>query len=342
MRPKITVEPLLSPKDNYNLLRNNYLAYNKQIAIDSFNKNIRKGTGAFAKDYLYPAAKTASLINPAVSLAIGVMDSKDAYSKGLTGAAIVGLGLETLPYLKGVKTAAKVLPETVNSINKLIKKKIALDLPAATKMIDKSLGIKVENLLGNTTSIEKVVKDSNKLLSKGLGIKKLNVPIELSYVKKDYNPFNSSEIDVFIGGDKTGRMNIRSIIEPRKLSEIIKKKPLEKLYGFERTPLKEGGYSIQDDFPFGPAPDGSDEVFNPFFDAYNGKGVSGEIKQTLTRVLDKKNLGFYSSTANKNPYSIKEYADLLKKGYVEEYTAPRSDNLPIFPANRLYRFLKTK
>jgi hypothetical protein len=96
-QPRVLAEPLLSPQENYNLQRTNYIEANKAEKIAEFNAGVRNSTGKFAKDYMYPAVKTIASINPITGVAVGFLDDKDAYSKGLYGASLLGVGLEALP-----------------------------------------------------------------------------------------------------------------------------------------------------------------------------------------------------------------------------------------------------
>lgn len=325
MEPKITVEPLLSPQENYNLLRREYIQDSKAKKAEEFKHNIRKGTGAFAKKHMYPVVQTIAGLSPLTAATTALVHSGQDLSKGFYGAAALGIGIEAFPY--GVGKVAKISKPAVNYLKQ--------NSAVALKMLDKKAGDVVEQMLGNTINPNKFVKAVNKTLDAGVGIKKLDVPIQLSYVKSK-NPFNSTELDVLIGGDKTGTIRINPVMEKRPLTDILKRKPLEKKYGFEAVPKK--GYSLEYNYPFGRSQD-ADEVFNPFLEVYEGKGLNAEIKKSITRNLGKQDMFFYSSAANKTPESIASYAKELKRGTVKDITIPRKDKFPIFPANRLYLHL---
>lgn len=65
---------------------------------------VNRGRGEFAENYMLPAAKFLGSFTPA-GPAIGLMDAYESYRKGDTGSAILGAGLEALPY--GLKYAAR-------------------------------------------------------------------------------------------------------------------------------------------------------------------------------------------------------------------------------------------
>lgn len=73
---------------------------------------VRQGREQFTKDYVEPTAKFAGAFSP-MGPVIGLTDAYNAYKKGDTTGAVIGAGLEALPY--GLKYASKIpLPSNIN------------------------------------------------------------------------------------------------------------------------------------------------------------------------------------------------------------------------------------
>lgn len=91
----------LSPQEN---LKQHY----KSQAQKGANA-VRSGREEFAKDYIEPTAKMAGSFSPLGPM-IGIMDAFNAYKKGDTAGAVIGAGLEALPYgLSKAKTITNFL-----------------------------------------------------------------------------------------------------------------------------------------------------------------------------------------------------------------------------------------
>lgn len=85
---------------------------------------VRKGRNKFAKDYIEPTAKIAGSFTP-MGPVIGLTDAYNSYKKGDSTGAVIGAGLEVLPYAgKYIGEAVrsnKILKPIVNSISNLPK-----------------------------------------------------------------------------------------------------------------------------------------------------------------------------------------------------------------------------
>lgn len=84
-----------------------YLKQQAQIGAGA----VRKGRDQFAKDYITPLAKGVGSFTP-IGPVIGMTDAYNAWKNGDSTGAIIGAGLETLPY--GVKYGSKVVPFVKN------------------------------------------------------------------------------------------------------------------------------------------------------------------------------------------------------------------------------------
>jgi hypothetical protein len=332
MKPVVTAEPLLSPQENYNLLKTEYIKSQQTKKAEEFKNNIKNGTANFARQYMLPATKTVASLNPITGVAIGMIDAEDKFSKGLYAASLFGVGLEALPY------GGKYIGKAVKPILKNLKR----DAYVSLKLADIKAGSIAERFIGkNTLQPKTLEREVNQILSNGVGVKKLDLPINLSYSKKESNILSGAlGFNVNIGGDNTGVLRVSPILEQRTLSDIIKRNPSKLGYNFDNA-NKKGGFSLIHNYPFGQAPEYAD-TFNPFFEVYSGKGIDGEIKKSFTRALNNRGLGYYSSSGNKSNYSVDFYNNAARKGIVRDITAPRVDRLPVLPANRLWEFVDKK
>lgn len=105
--------------------------------------NVSSKSSKFAEDYVLPAAKLAGSFTPA-GVAIGLTDAYNAYKQGDTTGAIIGAGLEALPY--GIGKVFKYIPKvnkasdllyTGNNIKKYVLSGIRFDDDIATKTAQK-------------------------------------------------------------------------------------------------------------------------------------------------------------------------------------------------------------
>lgn len=220
-----------------------------------------------------------------------------------------------LPISAGV---SKVLPIIKNS-------EFIRDAKTALEYADAGAGKKIEALLGNTVMPKSLAKQTNKYLNKGLGIKKLETPIEITPGR----PFGMQQDPSFIvkvGGEETGSIRLIPTANLRKLSDIIKRKPLEMKYGFEGASKR--GLSLNYNFPFNKE--------DAFLEAYKGQGINAEITEGLRKASNNKGLGFYSSSVNKTDDTMDFYRRANERGVVSKVSPKRDhNNLPILEGNYL-------
>jgi hypothetical protein len=110
-----------NPQRKYEREYQLYLQQLRQQQAQKGANSARKATTQFAKDYLEPIAKTVGSFTPA-GVAIGLTDAYNSYREGDNTGAIIGAGLEVLPYgLKGVTKLVKFADNAFIPDSKLFK-----------------------------------------------------------------------------------------------------------------------------------------------------------------------------------------------------------------------------
>ena len=158
----------------------------------------------------------------------------------------------------------------------------------------------------------------NERLSKGLGVKKHNVPLSVSLAKDEKGYL---QLNTYINNELAGNIHLRqNQIRPKTfLESIIGRKiktPIEK---FDNTI----GYSKYKDYPFKNISPSNDDIYTETGERvpkrFYKSGISGEFNKAINETLKEKGLGNLLSTRSglQTTLGKQRWENLVKKGLAE-------------------------
>lgn len=195
-----------------------------------------------------------------------------------------------------------------------------------TRRIDKKLG----QLFSKETNApafdaDEVARLINENLSKGVGVKKENLPLQVKLVPTGYSP-NDLRIETLIDNNKVGSIFLQRNMNPYKpktFSELFLNKAQTPFERWQSTPgfRKKGDYPFQDYDVFNPAKDPTGKIFSTANDLYS-TGISGEFNKAINEVLKAKGLGnVLSGGTGHSMLGEARWKKLVEKGLAEDLGA---------------------
>jgi hypothetical protein len=171
---------------------------------------------------------------------------------------------------------------------------------------------------------EEVTKLINENLSKGVGVKKEALPLQVRQYPVDGYDGNAFALETLIDNNKTGSIFFQrnmNVYRPKTLSEfLLNKKPSTSFEAWQNTP----GFKKKTDFPFqdynvfNPVKDPTGKTFNTVNDLYN-TGISGEFNKAINEAFKAKGLGnILSGGTGHSKMGEARWRNLVDKGLAED------------------------
>ena len=171
---------------------------------------------------------------------------------------------------------------------------------------------------------EEITKLINKNLSKGVGVKKEALPLQVRYYPVAGSDDSTFALETLIDNNKTGSIFFQRNMDayrPKTLSEfLLNKKPSTSVGAWENTPgfRKRSDFPFQDYNEFNPVKDPSGKIFNKANDLYN-TGISGEFNKAINEAFKKKGLGnILSGGTGHSRMGEARWRNLVNKGLAED------------------------
>jgi len=142
---------------------------------------------------------------------------------------------------------------------------------------------------------DEVTRLINENLSKGVGVKKENLGLQVRYSPLPYDIDTSFRLETLIDNNKVGSILFQrnmDLYKPKTFSQILLEKlptPFERwknIPGFRKT----NDFPFQDYNPFNPIKDPTGKTFSTVKDLYS-TGISGEFNKAINEALKAKGLG---------------------------------------------------
>ena len=197
-------------------------------------------------------------------------------------------------------------------------------LIGATRKIDEKLG----RLFSKTTNPpafdpNEVTRLINENLSKGVGVKKENLGLQVRNSPLPYDAETGFRIETLIDNNKVGSILFQRNMtpyRPKKLSQILLDKLPTPFERWQNTP----GFKKTNDFPFqdydvfNPIKDPTGKTFNTANDLYK-TGISGEFNKAINEALKAKGLGnVLSGGTGHSTLGQARWEKLVEKGLAED------------------------
>ena len=226
--------------------------------------------------------------------------------------------------------------------NRSAPNKIASYIGNSLRKVDENLGKLVfKNQQPTTYDGNELLSLINENLSKGMGVKKTNIPLEVRFQEGLMSPDNRSlDLRTFVGGQETGGINLN-----RNLIPYSKPKPLSKiLFGNRTNNAQEAwqntiGFKKLGDFPFGnysnlnSIQDASGKVFSNAEDFYN-VGLSGEFNKAINESLKSKGLGnILSGGTGHSERGAARWEKLVNKGMAHKFGSDNAQSYYMLKRN---------
>ena len=195
--------------------------------------------------------------------------------------------------------------------------------------VDKSLGkLFHKNQTPPTFDGNELLKVINQNLSKGMGVKKTSLPLEVRFDSGVISPSNNLlDLQTFVGGKPTGSITLSRNLAPysgksKKLSQI--------LFGNRTNDPQQAwlntiGFQKTGDFPFGnysgfdAVQDATGKVFSSATDFYN-VGLSGEFNKAINEALKSEGLGnVLSGGTGHSDLGKSRWEKLVNKGLAHSF-----------------------
>lgn len=174
----------------------------------------------------------------------------------------------------------------------------------ALNVQDDKLGALIERT--PEINMQSIANAAEANLQKGMGIKKLDVPISLKLEPYGKHNISNRDFTVNINNSPTGRIRLEPINVNRSFTEILGRKSK---YMPQFRKASGPGLQKRDVHPFTYL---SDDVQAK----YKGKGVYGEIEASIQKALQDNNLNLYSGGTTLSDDAIKSYERALQQGRV--------------------------
>lgn len=197
-------------------------------------------------------------------------------------------------------------------------------LIGATRKIDEKLG----RLFSKATNppvfdADEVTRLINENLSKGVGVKKENLGLQVRNSPLPYDAETGFRIETLIDDNKVGSILFQRNMtpyKPKKLSQILLDKLPTPFERWQNTP----GFKKTNDFPFAeydvfnPIKDPTGKTFNTANDLYS-TGISGEFNKAINEALKAKGLGnVLSGGTGHSTLGEARWKKLVEKGLAED------------------------
>ena len=197
-------------------------------------------------------------------------------------------------------------------------------LIGATRKIDEKLG----QLLSKKTNppvfnADEVIRLINENLSKGVGVKKENLGLQVRNSPLPYDLETGFRIETLIDNNKVGSILFQRNMtpyRPKKLSQILLDKLPTPFERWQNTPgfKKTNDFPFQDYDPFKPVKDPTGKTFNTANDLYR-TGISGEFNKAVNEALKAKGLGnVLSGGTGHSALGQARWEKLVEKGLAED------------------------
>jgi hypothetical protein len=199
-------------------------------------------------------------------------------------------------------------------------------LSNVTRGIDQKLGRFFSK--GNNApafDADEVTRLINENLSKGVGVKKENLPLQVKLVPTGYSP-DDFRIETLIDNNKVGSIFFQRNMNPYKpktFSQQFLNKAQSPFEKWQSTPgfRKKGDYPFSDYDSFNPVKDPTGKTFNTVNDLYN-TGISGEFNKAINEAFKAKGLGnVLSGGTGHSKMGEARWQNLVKKGLAEDLGA---------------------
>jgi hypothetical protein len=172
---------------------------------------------------------------------------------------------------------------------------------------------------------DEVTRLINENLSKGVGVKKENLPLQVRVVPTGYSP-DDFRIETLIDNNKVGSIFFQRNMNPYKpktFSQQFLNKAQSPFEKWQSTPgfRKKGDYPFSDYDSFNPVKDPTGKTFNTVNDLYN-TGISGEFNKAINEAFKAKGLGnVLSGGTGHSKMGESRWQNLVKKGLAEDLGA---------------------
>jgi len=244
---------------------------------------------------------------------------------------LITLPVTGLAMLPGVKTAGNIVGRHMEANSNFYSpifntiEKGANKIGSKVKQVDQKLGEKVFTSKGNlpqVRDIDPLALESliNYNLKKGLGVKKIDLPMSVT-VTKNTSSGNNFNIGNILDGQRTGSVTLEQNLNPFKpmsFTRRIKSAINPRQVTWENTP----GFKKLSDFPFSNIESGNSAITYSGSDYnYNdliNSGVSGELNKAINETLKSNNLGnIISGGTGHSTLGKKRWDNLVSKGHAE-------------------------
>ena len=165
----------------------------------------------------------------------------------------------------------------------------------------------------------------NENLSKGVGVKKENLPLQVKIVPTGYSP-DDFRIETLIDNNKVGSIFFQRNMNPYKpktFSQQFLNKAQSPFERWQSTPgfKKKGDYPFSDYDPLNPVKDPTGKTFTTANDLYS-TGISGEFNKAINEAFKAKGLGnVLSGGTGHSLLGEARWQNLVKKGLAEDIGA---------------------
>jgi hypothetical protein len=171
---------------------------------------------------------------------------------------------------------------------------------------------------------EEVTKLINENLSKGVGVKKEALPLQVRQYPVDGYNGDAFALETLIDNNKTGSIFFQrnmNVYRPKTLSEfLLNKKPSTSFEAWQNIPgfKKRSDFPFQDYNEFNPVKDPTGKTFNTVNDLYN-TGISGEFNKAINEAFKAKGLGnILSGGTSHSKMGEARWRNLVDKGLAED------------------------
>jgi hypothetical protein len=195
-----------------------------------------------------------------------------------------------------------------------------------TRGIDRKLGrFFSKGTTAPAFDADEVAKLINENLSKGVGVKKENLPLQVKIVPTGYSP-DDFRIETLIDNNKVGSIFFQRNMNPYKpktFSQQFLNKAQSPFEKWQSTPgfKKKGDYPFSDYDPLNPVKDPTGKTFTTANDLYS-TGISGEFNKAINEAFKAKGLGnVLSGGTGHSLLGEARWQNLVKKGLAEDLGA---------------------
>ena len=244
---------------------------------------------------------------------------------------LITLPVTGLAMLPGAKTAANIVGRHMASNSNFYSpifntiEKGANKIGSKVKQVDQKLGEKIFTNKDNLPQVRDIDPSDlessiNYNLKKGLGIKKIDLPMSVT-VTKNTSSGNNFNIGNILDGQRTGSVTLEQNLNPFK-KQSLSRGVIDAIYPKGNAWANTPGFKKLSDFPFSNIESGNSAITYSGSDYnYNdliNSGVSGELNKAINETLKANNLGnIISGGTGHSTLGKKRWDNLVSKGHAE-------------------------